>query len=1087
MNGFQALLTFLGVLVIVVGDRDLIEKYTRATGNVYHGRYTRDVHEPEFLVPRRVFEDGSFHTYSLPNFYDRREIAERGKRSAEAGEKEPETDKLHLVLPFNGIEHHVELDPHHEFISPDMVIETRGAGLSSNLNEAIRFKRAPDQQCHYRGFAGYVQTDHGRYFIEPAHQAEPESDGRHVHIAYERSIPHGGHGKDDHAPRRTCGTSDNWEAAWAEALAHREKRLSQGNSLASKRETHLGVTHSIHRYLTVALVADRMFLDFHNNTNYEQYLLTITNMAADYYHDVSTGNQIDLILVRMIYLEKEKEETDLRISPAAEEALDSFLKWAHKLKPKDENHPNHFDAAVLITRYDICSEGTECGLLGLAYVGAICIEHRGGSINEDNGLALGIVVAHELGHTLGCGHDEGGPNACDSQDSTDSSYYVMAPVCKYFTIRWSPCSRKFMTELFDQGLGDCLSNSPRNPPQDFKFPEMLPGAMYDADFQCQMVYPGSKRCTNMGAFTCEKLWCNVNNSCFSRGHSLADGTKCGENKWCIHKQCVEMGTRPKAVHGGWGSWSPMGSCSRTCGGGLKYSERECDKPTPANGGRYCIGERKRLTICNTQPCDPSKPPFRAVQCSSYDTVKKMSDGLHTWKPILDKNALCALYCVNEKNQKMKLARVANDTTPCRPGTNDMCVAGICRKVSCDWILDGTAVEDKCGICKGDGTKCKKIEGLFNATTSTSPRDEIVRIPKGATSITVAELLKKMNILSYAFFGYNAYRRFEVIYTYYVPSANPSYTPKYLWDFTEWTNCDVKCGGGTMISEAACIEENGGKVTPVFCQSMPKPEAKSRVCNMEPCPAKWRVSQWSRCSACDGKTGWKHRKVQCVKPASRSGEDDVQANFDACKGRVPKQKEECVGKRPCKKTCPKATRNVDKNQETAKGMMSVPMEKRAEMIDAVVDLSLARYLGKVYGVSSDEDELGRMSDWTDTEDEKMKRSTTCTPGKNITTPRPGSFVKDHEPVESVVLQEAPYLNENLQQNLSDLAYQQSGDRVGVSLDTAHEKVYQGEEAIKKMQQLTGQNETRVAASPPTNGNEKLTYDRLARLVDPENQR
>lgn len=55
-----------------------------------------------------------------------------------------------------------------------------------------------------------------------------------------------------------------------------------------------------------------------------------------------------------------------------------------------------------------------------------------------------------------------------------------------------------------------------------------------------------------------------------------------------------------------------------------------------------------------------------------------------------------------------------------------------------------------------------------------------------------------------------------------------------------------------------------------------------------------MSQWSRCSACDSKKGWKHRKVQCVKPASRSGEDDVQANFDACKGRVPKQKEECVG-------------------------------------------------------------------------------------------------------------------------------------------------------------------------------------------------
>lgn len=89
-----------------------------------------------------MFEDGSFSTYSLPNFYDRHEINERSKRSL---------DKLHLVLPFNGIDHHVELTPYHEFISPDMVVETRGAGISTNLNEGLRFRRALDQQCHYRG------------------------------------------------------------------------------------------------------------------------------------------------------------------------------------------------------------------------------------------------------------------------------------------------------------------------------------------------------------------------------------------------------------------------------------------------------------------------------------------------------------------------------------------------------------------------------------------------------------------------------------------------------------------------------------------------------------------------------------------------------------------------------------------------------------------------------------------------------------------------------------------------------------------------------------------------------------------------
>lgn len=67
-----------------------------------------------------------------------------------------------------------------------------------------------------------------------------------------------------------------------------------------------------------------------------------------------------------------------------------------------------------------------------------------------------------------------------------------------------------------------------------------------------------------------------------------------------------------------------------------------------------------------------------MQCSNYNTVKMMSDGLHKWKPIFDKDALCALYCLNENNEKMRLARSANDTTPCRPGTNDMCVAGVCR-------------------------------------------------------------------------------------------------------------------------------------------------------------------------------------------------------------------------------------------------------------------------------------------------------------------------------------------------------------------------------------------------------------------------
>lgn len=86
-------------------------------------------------------------------------------------------------------------------------------------------------------------------------------------------------------------------------------QLMENNSPGAKYNTTVSAgTHSIHRYIEIGLIADRRFLDFHNNTDYEQYLLTIMNMVSDFYHDNSVGNQIDVVLVRMIYLEKEKEE-----------------------------------------------------------------------------------------------------------------------------------------------------------------------------------------------------------------------------------------------------------------------------------------------------------------------------------------------------------------------------------------------------------------------------------------------------------------------------------------------------------------------------------------------------------------------------------------------------------------------------------------------------------------------------------------------------------------------------------------------------------------------------------------------------------
>lgn len=38
----------------------------------------------------------------------------------------------------------------------------------------------------------------------------------------------------------------------------------------------------------------------------------------------------------------------------------------------------------------------------------------------------------------------------------------------------------------------------------------------------------------------------------------------------------------------------------------------------------------------------------------------------------------------------------------------------------------------------------------------------------------------------------------VHYLYYVMTTDTTYKPKYLWDFTEWSECSVRCAGGTMV-------------------------------------------------------------------------------------------------------------------------------------------------------------------------------------------------------------------------------------------------------------------------------------------------
>jgi len=72
------------------------------------------------------------------------------------------------------------------------------------------------------------------------------------------------------------------------------------------------------------VAADKSFLDYHNNTDPETYILTIMNMVADLFHDASVGNLLDIVVVRIIYLHEQEEDLDLHISQNSTVSLGSF-------------------------------------------------------------------------------------------------------------------------------------------------------------------------------------------------------------------------------------------------------------------------------------------------------------------------------------------------------------------------------------------------------------------------------------------------------------------------------------------------------------------------------------------------------------------------------------------------------------------------------------------------------------------------------------------------------------------------------------------------------------------------------------------
>ncbi|XP_013418821.1 A disintegrin and metalloproteinase with thrombospondin motifs adt-2 isoform X2 [Lingula anatina] len=467
------------------------------------------------------------------------------------------------------------------------------------------------------------------------------------------------------------------------------------------------------------------------------------------------------------------------------------------------------DHGMAFTMREIVTTQTDTAVAGVARTGAICSRSSSCSIVESfGGFNSFITASHELGHNLGAYHDgsagTSGGTSYDNRACSAGDGFIMAPSSGssdpskgyYF----STCS----VANFKVGLAEacCLVDEGHyeNSEEFASHTQHLPGQLYTANQQCQMLYgSSSSMCRTFGSSNyCQYLSCSQTSGGCTHGFKPpADGTDCDTNKWCIQGSCVDKSAALPQSHGDSGettSWCPYGWPGDLC------TDGDASSINVGQGWETCKTAitRDGDTLCANAQIKASG--FCCIQCY-YHEQSKLTGTWNDWGQWSGCSATCG-------------GGTRTRTRTCPTGQNcagdssqtEGCNANACGTWS-DWSAWTTCTVTCAG---GSQTRSRTCNGGSDCPGSATESQDC---NTGACP------------------------------------ATPTWT-----QWGAWTSCSVSCGGGTQTRTRTC---NGGS-------SCVGDSSESQDCNTNDCTTSaWgEWGSWSTCTVtCGGGTQTRTRTCE----------------------------------------------------------------------------------------------------------------------------------------------------------------------------------------------------------------------------------